>query len=227
MISKWYELKDQATKLRVAGHSLREVESKLEIPRSTLSGWFKNVHLTRKQKNKLNTARTNALKLARVKAVRWHNTQKKLRLAEAEKQAKSVVSKLMPGNKNELDLALSFLYLGEGFKKTNETGLGNSDPLILKFFIQALNKNYGIAPNKIKCELHLRADQNPQKLKKYWSRELQIPIKNFTSVSIDKRTLGKPTYDYYKGVCVLRCGTVAIQRRLSNISRLYIDKILK
>ena len=39
------------------------------------------------------------------------------------------------------------------------------DPLILKFFIKALNKNYGITPNKIKCELHLRADQNPQKLK--------------------------------------------------------------
>ncbi len=49
MISEWYNLKESAVSLRRSGDSIRDIEIKLGIPRSTLSGWFKNIQLTDSQ----------------------------------------------------------------------------------------------------------------------------------------------------------------------------------
>ena len=226
MKSKWYHLKNEALSLRKKGASIGIIENKLKIPRSTLSGWFKDVILTKKQKNVLKLNRERGLKMARKKAILWHNNQKKERLAHAEKSADEIINRIDIKNKDILDLALAFLYLGEGFK-INQTGLGNSDIKILKFFVAALIKNYGLRLENLKCELHLRADQNPLKIKRYWSKELNIPIKNFKSVSIDMRTAGRPTYKTYKGVCIIRGGSVAIQRKLLYLSKKFSEKIIE
>lgn len=100
-----------------------------------------------------------------------------------------------------LDLAFAVLYLGEG-AKNGTTSLASSDPKILHFVLAILNKNYSITRNTVKCELHLRADQDPELLKQYWSEELRIPLSNFKKCYIDQRTIERPTYDHYKGACV-------------------------
>lgn len=117
------------------------------------------------------------------------------------------------------------LYLGEGFKG-DECGMGNSDPLILRFFINSLVKLYNIDIKKIKCDLHLRADQNDLQMKKYWSAELGVPLENFRKTSFDKRTEGKATFEDYKGVCIVRTGNVAIQRKLIYLCRAYCAKVI-
>ena len=226
MLSKWFELKPKALKLRRSGLSLKKIETRLGIPRSTLSGWLKDVELTKTQKAKLDRDWRNALVKARKYAVLWHNSQKRIRLEEARKEAQVVLGRLDIKNKEVLDLALAMLYLGEGFKSATKTGIGNSDPLILNFFISGLEQNYGFSRKKVKCDLHLRADQNPFKLKRYWSRILKIPLSNFISVSIDQRTAGKKTYRGYKGVCVLNFATVAIQRKLIYLSEQFCRNIV-
>lgn len=161
------------------------------------------------------------------KAVTWHNTQKENRLKSAQTEAEKIISKLDFNNRNILELSLAMLYFGEGFKKKPETGIGNSDPLILKFFIVLLKKVYNINIKSIKCSLHLRMDQDPEVLKLYWSKELNIPLENFRKSSIDKRTAESKTYDSYHGVCVVRCGNVAIQRKLVYLSKIYCEKIVE
>lgn len=226
MKSKWFGLRPEAIELRRKGGSIREVEKLLKIPRSTLSGWFRNIELTEKQKNKLKKNWLKGLNKARVRAVMWHNQQKQTRLKYAENQALSLLSAIDLENKAVLELALAMLYLGEGLKTKSGTGMGSSDPLILKFFIHSLVKNYNVSINKVKCSLHLRADQDPESLKKYWSRELNIPLENFTSASIDQRTKGRSTYSTYYGVCVVNCGNIALQRKLVYLSRNFCEKII-
>jgi hypothetical protein len=63
-------------------------------------------------------------------------------------------------------------------------------------------------------------------MKKYWSAQLKVPIERFGGVSIDKRTIGRPTYPDYKGVCIARYGNVAIQRKLVYLSREFCKKII-
>jgi len=141
-------------------------------------------------------------------------------------EALQILNKLDIQNKLIQDLALAMLYLGEGGKTPSGTILGSSDSLILKFFINLLLKNYNVDISKIKCALHLRADQNPDKLKKYWSEELNIPLKNFFASSIDQRTKGRSTYSTYNGVCVVSCGNIALQRRLVYLSRKFCAAVL-
>jgi hypothetical protein len=225
MKSKWYESKQQALFLRKKGRSIVYIESRLGIPRSTLSGWFRSVKLTPKQKDRLLASKLMALTRARAKAVLWHNAQKTARLLEAEKQAIRTLKNTRI-TQNVLELALAILYLGEGNKSSVGTTMGSSDPLILKFFVESLKRLYGITPSKIKCQIHIRADQDPKRLRKFWSRQLNLPLKNFTSVSIDKRTQGSATYSSYKGVCVVSCGTSAIQRKLIYLSRMFCEDVI-
>ncbi len=225
MISKWYELKPKAIAFRQKGKSLREIEKKLKIPRSTLSGWLKAITLSDHHQSQLKNNHDKALVKARWLAVKWHNQQKELRIREAQKEGDQILANLEPISSATLDLAAAMLYLGEGFKKSNSIGLGNSNPLILKFFVRYLLKRE-VPLNKIKCELHLRYDQNPEQIKKYWSRVLAIPVSNFVTVSVDLRTKDRPTYAGYQGVCVIRCGLVAIQRRLLYLSEQFCKKVI-
>ena len=225
MKSKWYEFKEAAVLLRKQGFSIGKVEKQLGIPRSTLSGWFRDIKLNKKQKEKIVKEWRIDLGKARKKAVLWHNEQKRKRIVEAEKSAKETLDKIDISNHVFLELALAFLYLGEGSKKNVETALGSSDSKILKFFLTGLKNIYNLDVSKIRCELYLRADQNPNKMKLYWSRALNLPIDNFRQVNVDKRTKGIATYSYYKGVCNLRCGNVAIRRKLISLANLFCEKI--
>ena len=226
MRSKWFKLKSEAISLRKLGKSIREIESSLGIPRSTLSYWLRNIKLTKSQYKVLEEKHKKALIKARGIAVLWHNKQKADRLKFAEDEADKTLLRVR-NNKETIELALAILYLGEGSKKSPTTGMGNSDPLILKFFLKIMTSIYKIDIEKIGFDLHIRADQNPELLKKHWSKELNAPLHRFTSVSIDKRTLGKPSYPDYKGVCVINCGNIAVQRKLVYIGRKFCEKVLE
>ena len=226
MISRWAKHKPAAIALRQKGNSIGSIEETLGIPRSTLSGWFQSVVLTKKQQADLKKRWRNGLVNARVEAVRWHNAQKKARVEKAIQEAKGTL-RALPDTLQVLELALAFLYLGEGAKKDAQTSLGSSDPRIAKFYVHCLREIYDVKIGSIKCYLHLRADQSPEKMKQYWSKELGLPLGNFGKASIDKRTAGKTTYPHYKGVCLIECGRVDIQRRLMYIANSFCDKVVK
>ena len=226
MRSKWFKLKPKAISLRKKGKSIRDIEILLGIPRSTLSGWLKNTKLSTTQCKLLKIKHQKDLVKARKLAVIWHNKQKLNRLKFAENEAEKTL-KNIKNSKEITELALAFLYMGEGFKKSPRTGMGNSDPLLLKFFLRIMLNVYKINLEKIRFDLHIRADQNPELIKKYWANELKVPLKNFKSISIDKRTIGKITYKDYKGVCVIDCGNIAIQRKLVYIGKKFCEKTIK
>lgn len=224
---KFIKEREDAIKLRRKGLSIRVIEKRLGINRSTVGGWLRDVKLTAQQKRKLHKDWENGLIEARKKAVKWHNAQKSARLEDAKKQSDAVLQNLNFDNSDILDLVLAFLYFGEGFKTNEETGIGNADPLILKTFLYILRKNYKIDTKSIRCELYLRADQNGDDMKSYWSKELDIPVENFKQVNFDKRTIDSKTYSNYHGVCSLRCANVAIKRKLINISRDFCERLIK
>ncbi len=219
MASKWSELKPQAISLRKRGKSLPYIHLHLGIPKSTLNYWFKDIKLSAAQKEVLNKNWANGLIRAREKAIKWHNAEKEKRLQLAEKEALEIIHSIDTKNKAIIEIALALLYLGEGTKAKDETGMGSSNPDILKFFVACLRGVYYVPLEDIRCELHLRADQNPTTMLTYWSQLLGIPKANFTKPYLDQRTKGSPTYDSYKGVCLVRCGRVAIQRKLVYIAK--------
>lgn len=220
------ERKRRAIALRRKGLSIGYIEKKLGINRSTLSGWFKNVELTAKQKKALYDRWKGGLVKARVKAVRWHNAQKEKRLEMAKLESDKVISSIDFNNQNLVELGLAMLYMGEGIKSNDDTGIGNSDPVIVKAFVEIMDRIYKVDRSKMRCSLYLRHDQDEKRVIGFWSTYLSLPMSCFKYVHRDKRTIGSRTYPDYKGVCAVACGNVAIKRKLLNISRQFCEKII-
>ena len=77
---------------------------------------------------------------ARTKAVEWHHAAKKARTVQVAKSAEKMLGSLDMKDAALTELALAFLYLGEGSKINIGTSLGSSDPRIARFFVQCLKK---------------------------------------------------------------------------------------
>jgi hypothetical protein len=202
------------------------IEREFGIPRSTLSGWFKEVPLTEAQRTKLMQNSYDGWKKAREKAVITKNLQKAQRIALAEKEAKKIYNNLPKDSLEVLELSLAMLYFGEG-GKNDSTNMGSADPSMLTFFIKSIEMLYGIDRMTFRYDLHLRYDQDLNIQKKFWASKLQIPIEKIGYVSKDARTIGKPTRANYPGVCQIRIGSIAIQRRLIALYNIYCNEIIK
>lgn len=223
MQSRWSYLKEEAVALRQLGMSMTVIEKKLGIPRSTLSLWFKKVPITEKQRLSLMKNRQDGWAKARVRAVESHRAQKALRLVQAKKQAQSTIAK-MAVTPELLELTFAMLYWGEG-TKGDKTSIGSSDPNILRFAIYVLRTVYQVPLRSIRCDLHLRMDQDPEETRRFWADSLQLPTECFRKPLYDKRSVGRPTYSHYHGVCVIDCANVAIQRKLMYLYTLFSEQV--
>jgi hypothetical protein len=223
MESQWYKLKNQAIALRRKGMSVRYVESKLHIPRSTLSGWFKDVKLTEKQQEKLFQDWESGLVQARKKAVVWHNQQRISRQQAIRTEVEDFFSDVIIDTK-VAELILATFYLAEGGKTEDTFVLANSNALMLKGMVYLMRRLYKIDESKLRCTLHLRKDQDDARLKDYWSTLLKVPKQKFLKTQFDKRAI-KKTHDYYKGVCVINYYDLALQRRILYLGEKILDTI--
>lgn len=79
------------------------------------------------------------------------------------------------------------LYWGEG-TKTSKTSvrLGNTDPNLLKRFIEFLEKFYGIKRKKMKFGLQIFNDIKPQTALDFWIKSLRINSAQFNKIIVTK-----------------------------------------
>lgn len=223
MKSKWFDYKEDVINLRKKGVSMTVIEREFGIPRSTLSGWLKNVPLTEAQRTKLMKNKHDGWKKARENAVISKNIAKAKRLNHAKKQALDTFSSLPKESLAVLELALAMLYLGEG-AKNHSTSLGNSDANILRFFLSSLEKLYELDRNNFRYDLHLRHDQDENLMRNYWAESLHVSPEKINYIVKDERTIGRPTRDDYKGVCLVNVRDISIQRRLKALYTIYCSK---
>ncbi len=92
--------------------------------------------------------------------------------------------------------------MGEGAKKDGTLTLGSSDQNILLYYLSILRSAFNVDTETLRIELHLRADQDAEKLMQYWLKILHLPQTAQGSIYKDARTTGKPTYEGYNGGCV-------------------------
>lgn len=213
--------KKVAIKLRRKGKSIRDIEKDLSIPRSTLSGWLHNIELTKEQKTKLHQKWLAALVKARLKAAKINRNGRLERIGGIKQGVEEFISGVKI-DKTLGELMLAIFYLAEGTKKENSIVIANSNPEVLKAFLNLFRYLYQPDKSKFRCCLHLRKDQSEEQLKDYWAGILNIPKSQFHKTQFDKRTV-KPSFRNYKGVCVVIYFDMNLQRRI-----LYIgDELLQ
>jgi hypothetical protein len=95
------------------------------------------------------------------------------------------------------------LYWAEGSKQ-KATEIANSDPKIIKFMSNWLQKFYGVGPANQVIGLHMHSGQNEQNMKQYWSELLSIPTDNFHKSFIKPEGSGYRKNVHYMGTVKLR-----------------------
>lgn len=190
--------KQKAIVMRKKGMSYSQIKEKLGVSKSTLSGWLYNMPLSEERIRELQADNP-------VRIERYRNTMR----AKKEARLKEVYRKVSQdiGNFSSRDLFIAglFLYWREGTKmKIASVEFTNTNPAMIKFFINWL-KLLGINKEKLKVKLHLYSDMNIKKGIAFWSKELKIPIRQFTKPYIKKTYLKSINYKtgFGKGTCCL------------------------
>lgn len=219
-------LKKSAILLRKKGYSYPMIEKELGVIRATLSGWFKDLKLSKVAQYKILIRKKKNLEELRKKALVVLKEMRVEEMEVVEVSVKKTIAEINFENPTK-EALLAMLYLGEGFKRKSTLGLGNSNLHILTAFIKLLREIYKVEEKRITCYLHLRHDQDPEKEKIYWSKGLSIKEDRFRKPQFDKRTIGIKTWQNYHGVCVIYCHDAKLQKRLLMFQSLLLNKILE
>jgi hypothetical protein len=215
-------IQQQAQQLRKNGKTFPEIKKLLgvNIPKSTLSYWCRNVSLSRKYL--LKVKRLNKLNLARGREISSKNRKKKQEafLKIVDTNNKNLYSVFADHNDTRR-IALAILYLAEGSKTARGSLMfGNSDPAIVRMFVNLIRECYKLDERKFRCTVQCRADQNIKELEKFWSNTTKIPPNQFYKARIDKRTSGQVSKKQdYKGVCRIDYFSSAIDLELKRIAQ--------
>jgi hypothetical protein len=215
--------KQKAIELRKLGKSLNEIAVDLKIPKSTLSGWLKNVKMSLRLRKALSQKRLDALVIAREKSAICHKQERLKRMEVIEKEA-SLFLNGVNLTRTMAELIFSSFYLAEGAKRRGSFEIANSNPEILSGFWKLMKILYPLDFKRVRCHLYLRQDQSEKEFKKYWSNILDIPESQFIKSQFDKRAV-TATRENYKGVCCIYYNDVNLQKRAIAIGEELLKKL--
>lgn len=200
-------LRLKAIKFRLRGMSVRDIANILGVAKSSASIWVRHVILSPAQLEELRKRPIKASEKARLK-----NS-----LALKEKRLSLVKSERILGEEEFKDLSYRefmiaglSLYWAEGTKKNRKINFCNSDPKMIKFFINWVGKVYGIPRSELSCYVGINEAHRSREpeVKEFWSNLTGIPLENFTKTSFKKYPLKKIFENFRE-----HYGTLAVQVR--------------
>lgn len=196
------QVRQHAILLRRKGKTYPQISQVLGgIPKGTLSYWLRGVPISLTQRTKMRHAALRKLVRARQKSVVVRQQRRKAYFEDVHARHTHILRWL---EKRDIALlTLATLYLAEGGKtQRGALAFGNSDPGIIRRFLQLLRFCYIIDEAKFRCTVQCRADQSFSQLERFWSRTTRIPHSQFYTTRVDPRSKGKRTQKIdYKGVC--------------------------
>src|SRR3989344_8520186 len=165
-------LKKQAIKLRNQGLSYGEIRKQINVAKSSLSLWLKDIELSPEHKKRLYTKRIRILAIG-------PKSQKERRHREVEEiisKAKSEVQ--LPLSSETFKMMGAALYWAEGRKK-GLCEITNSDPCMIAFMVKWFELIFGIKAQDLKAYLNIYPQQDESKVKEFWSDLTGIPTERF------------------------------------------------
>jgi len=193
--------KEKAICLRKKGESIKTIAKKLNISKSTVSLWCRDIKLSAGQIKKLHKSMVSGSYAGRMKgAIMQHEYRIK-----REKEGEIIGIKKI-GRLSERDLLIAFtaLYWGEGSKKKRELFIVNSDPEMVRFIFKILRKIFKIEDNRfiVGVGINIIHKKREEEIKNYWSEIIGIPKDRFRKTIFAKSKNKKiyKNFDNYYGM---------------------------
>lgn len=180
------ELKQKAIKLRRKGFSYNQITAKLKVPKSTLSGWCRDVALTRKQALQLFDNKLKGAAKGRIIGAKMQQ-EKRLKITnELLERGKNDVGKL---SRRDKFIAGISLYEAEGTKGDKSAVFTNSNAKLILFMMDWFRNFCHVSESRFRGSIWLHEGLNELKAKKYWSQLTKIPLSQFYKTYIARNKI--------------------------------------
>lgn len=171
----------KAIELRMAGKSYNEIAKDLDVGKSLLSYWLKNLELPAGT-NEILKRKSNYSK----EIFAEYNKQKHEKVQGENKEIRENFSKKIKAISDyELTLLGASLYWGEGYKRHGSkrnsyyVSFSNSDPDMVRVFIIFVKKILKVSEDKIKPSIHIYPNTSESSAIKFWSKIIDISKDKF------------------------------------------------
>jgi transcriptional regulator with XRE-family HTH domain len=205
------ELNQRARQLRkYNGYSLGKIANILNVSKSSVSLWVRDIELTDEQKRKLD--QKNPTINHSIRSTGHNNSKQYFHDRRLEYQLKG--KEKAKCNSNDLHLIGCMLYWAEGGKSRNALCFTNSDIDMMQTFIRFLRDCYSIENNKIHIQITCYDDINTtEDIENYWLGNLGLIKDNLWKTIINpypKLSTSKRHGKLPFGVCRIRINDVEL-----------------
>ena len=198
------EVKTKACKLRIEGNSIKDIAKILNVSKSSVSIWCRNLRLSKEQLEKILSAKYNLIKKGRMKGARLQH----LKRVSAIKIAKEEARKLRKLKNNEFFIAGLALYLAEGTKTYGTVQFTNSDKRVIHFMIKWFNRYFDILKSDMKFSIHINQihQSRERTVVGFWKNYLKLKPENLSKIRYVKTVVKKKykNHDEYYGTLDFR-----------------------
>lgn len=174
-------LHKKAVEMRKAGYSYNYIKDKLNVSKSTLSGWLSNISYIPNERiiRRIEQARSSSIK-----------TQKAKKTKSIEDARNLAVKDIGKFKKRDLFMLGIGIYIGEGSKTGNNSSIRvvNSDPKIIKTTILWFKKICDLQNINFSIRIHLYPDNNQEEAMSFWMKETRLSRDSFLKTWVDVRT---------------------------------------
>lgn len=194
-LSRW-ERSEIGRELRRLGFSYGEIRKLIDVKKSTLATWCRDIELTEEQAHAIRE-RTGSRAGIPVDT-QW---RRRLEIDEIRENARTAATKL---TEDPLWIAGVVLYWSEGCKTNRRLRLGHSEPEALLLF-RSWTVLYLAPQAAFRASVNLHADNDEPAARRFWAKHLGLdPDDDFTKSFIKPDGTGHRKNHLPHGVCELK-----------------------
>lgn len=167
--------KQKAVELRKQGYSINDIRKKLNVAKSSVSIWVRDVKLNNKQKQYLidKGFRNDVVEKRKNTRLTKENIKRQIIIDKARQDIKNL-------SKKELFLIGIIFYWAEGSKtRRGVVEFANGDPNAIKVMMNFFKKICYVREEKFRGHIHIHQHLNVRRAENYWSEVSGIPLKQF------------------------------------------------
>ncbi|HRY62242.1 MAG TPA: hypothetical protein P5056_00490, partial [Candidatus Paceibacterota bacterium] len=221
------EARKKAVEMRKAGASYGEIKRRLNVSKSTLSYWLREMPLAPKRLLELRRKGWSKGEASREK---YRETMRRKKEDRSRKIYDKYAERFSRLSDDSIFVAGLMLYLAEGAKKKESTiVIANTDSGVIKFFMRWLEKYFGIDRSEFRIQLHLYEDMDLNKERNFWKKELVIGSNQIYKLSVRKLRPASFTYkdSFRHGTCSLYAFGVDRVVEIMSAMRAFVDTVNK
>jgi transcriptional regulator with XRE-family HTH domain len=206
-------IRNKAKTLRRKGCSLKEISEELGVVKSTVAVWVQNVAMSKTAEIRL---------LAKIKRGQFVSARNRRAKTKAlEKGYFQEALEEIRSNPNHEKIMCAMLYWCEGGKNPKDIAFTNSDPHLVKTFLNLLRRSFSLDEKKFHPCIHLHSYHSLKKQLDFWSKITDIDIQQFMK-PYRKPNGGKRLRENYQGCICIRYYSSDLARRLIAIAKAFL-----